>query len=46
MINNDGNLMDAIFIGSMITLLHFRRPSIEIMAEDNIKIFKESEKKF
>ena len=43
-INNDGNLIDAVFLGIMISLLHFRRPFVQV--DLDLKVFTEQEREY
>ncbi|KRX00598.1 Ribosomal protein S5 domain 2-type fold [Pseudocohnilembus persalinus] len=44
MINNDGNLIDCIYLSVMTSLLHFRKPYVTIESQEKIKIYSEVEK--
>ena len=46
LISNDGNLIDAIFLVSMISLLHFKKPAVKIESKDSIIIYNENQKKY
>lgn len=44
-INNDGNLIDAVYLSVLLSLLHFRKPQVQILAKDELKVYAESERK-
>eukprot|EP01016_Furgasonia_blochmanni_P042452 TRINITY_DN5640_c0_g1_i14.p1 TRINITY_DN5640_c0_g1~~TRINITY_DN5640_c0_g1_i14.p1 ORF type:complete len:506 (-),score=90.52 TRINITY_DN5640_c0_g1_i14:1208-2686(-) len=45
LMNNDGNLIDAIYLAAIMALLHFRKPHVSIESNNQIKIHDRNSKK-